>query len=116
MFLNLLFLLAQTVNSSFPDFNLTIDGPHEIFLPFDEDFVLTGHIISGENEEPDPSLYEIEWTPVSLPADSKASERLDSNHPLTYRIAKGELTAGLYKFSLFVSSTSSASNSNKQFQ
>ena len=116
MFLNLLFLLAQTVNSSLPNFNLTIDGPHEIVLPFDEDFVLTGHILNGENEEPDLSLYEIEWTPVSLPADSKASERLDPDHPLTYRIAKGELTAGLYKFSLFVSSTSSASNSNKPFQ
>lgn len=114
MFLNLLFLLAQIV-SSLPDFNLTIDGPHEITLPYEEDFVLIGHIIEGDNEIQDPSLYEIEWTPVSLPPDSKASERLDPNHPLTYRIPKGELTAGLYKFSLFVSSTSSASNNQTGF-
>ena len=69
MFLNLLFLLAQIV-SSLPDFNLTIDGPHEITLPYEEDFVLIGHIIDGDNEIQDPSLYEIEWTPVSLPEDT----------------------------------------------
>ena len=113
MFLKLLFPLAQIV-SSLPDFNLTIDGLHEITLPYEEDFVLTGHIIEDDEVE-DPSLYEIKWTPVSLPADSKATELLDPTHPLTYRIPKGELTAGLYKFSLFVSSTSSASNSNQQF-
>ena len=113
MFLNLLFLLlAQSVYSDSEPFTISIDGPHEITLPYDEDFVLTGNIEPTGNELFDPQLYDVEWTPVTLPKDSKASELLDPKEPLIYRIPKGGLTvSGLYKFSLFVSSTSNSNYS-----